>query len=89
MAQLEKYQKFGFLPPTARSALARADTTQYDKNFLLAKKKRMSEFFLKEISIKSSMILTLWYSLFDFTYLTPHLLEKVDSQYTDMCFQRL
>lgn len=69
--------------------LARAEATAYDKHFLGPKRKALGEFLQKQISIKSSLILTLWYSLFDLLYLAPRLLNKMDEQYVQMCFRTL
>lgn len=86
---LKHYERFKFLSADAKAMLARAEATAYDKQFLSQKKKKLGEFLQKQISIKSSLILTLWYSLFDLLYLAPHLLDKMDEQYVEMCFRTL
>ena len=88
-ARLAKYERFDFLSSQVKAVLAMSDLTVYDLKFLQAKEKKLSAFLQKEISIKSSVILTLWYSLFDLIYLTPNLFDKIDKEYTEMCFRKL
>lgn len=89
MLSIKRYTRFNFLSVLAKEALARCEMTVYDSKFLAPYKKKLSEFLLKEISIKSSMIMILWYSLFDFLYLCPQLFESIDHQYIEMCDRKL
>lgn len=87
--KLQKYEKFKFLSTKVKMILSKNDLTFYDKKFLQKRSKKLVDFILKQISIKSSVILLLWFGLFDLIYLGPWLFEKIDKQFSDMYHKRL
>lgn len=87
-ACLEKYSPFEFLSPANKVLLAQNELTFYDQKCLQSQSK-LSEFVFKQISIRSSLIMTLWFSLFDFVSLGHHLFESIDKAYIHQLDQKL
>ena len=84
----EKYAPFQFLTEEAKIILAKNELTYYDLTFL-ENQKNFSEFILKQVSIKSSIIMTLWFAFFDLVYLAYNLFDKIDASFVKMGDQKL
>ena len=79
-AALERYAPFEFLSPANKALLARNELALFDQQSL-QRQPRLSEFLLKQIALRSSLIMTLWFSLFDFLALSHHVLDPIDQAF--------
>jgi hypothetical protein len=83
------FDQFSFLPTEVKAVLAKNQLTMYDSRFFSQGVAPLSSFLLKEISIKSSFILAMWYSLFNFVYLSASAFDLTDNQHIQLDFSRL
>ena len=78
---LEKYSVFKFLSTESALLLARNELLYFDSKALVNQPKP-SEFVLKQISLRSSLIMTLWFGLFELTSLCYHVFDSIDKDYS-------